>query len=435
MAFRREALTLGPPRYPILVALVSVPSFFLPHYDQDPGLSYLVKSSAGVRNGPPASSPSHLNPHNMPLLEGIFPRILLCICHFVAQKNLSHFPLLGIEFPNLYSTTLIPSDTSNKMWASKFGKQRYTVSLSWRFITLITHVKVSQKSYSKNPLIFLTQPLPHGFDHWTSFSPKTYQPGACFGNTDLEDEAQGHSPTMQCPGDLCREQVLRSPPWITVEGNTTADCLLKVSWALPTALACGAYRKMLFSIPLSGQVLFFKTELKPCLLPWRLSAWSGPFSPQCPCCLSHLNTHLGTLIAALNYYINLILQHDFHFCTVTSASLCAQGRNLWKAVFDPHSAFPVQTFCFLSPGNLSDLWSCMNYLYFLRIPPTGAGGVYPSTTVKETSKCHHWLWNNPDSLLTSPPAPFLSEQVLLPLLLAKCGPQQKWISDLFDLYH
>lgn len=51
------------------------------------------------------------------------------------------------------------------MWASKFRKQRYTVSLSWRFITLITHVKVSQKSYSKNPLIFLTQPLPHGFDH------------------------------------------------------------------------------------------------------------------------------------------------------------------------------------------------------------------------------------------------------------------------------
>lgn len=139
-------------------ALTSVPSFFLPHYDQDPGLSHLVKSSAGgVQNGPPASGPSHLNPHNMPLHEGIFPRILLC--HFFAQKNLSHFPLLGIVFQPVFYNT-------NSKWylkcgqVSKFRKQRCVVSLSWRFITLITHVKVSQKSYSINPLILFNPASP-----------------------------------------------------------------------------------------------------------------------------------------------------------------------------------------------------------------------------------------------------------------------------------
>lgn len=58
---------------------------------------------------------------------------------------------------------------------------------------------------------------------------------------------------------------------------------------------------------------------------------------SCSCCLCHLNIHLGTFTVARNYYINLTLLRHFHFCTVTSASLYDQGRNLWKGVSIPRA--------------------------------------------------------------------------------------------------
>lgn len=258
---------------------------------------------------------------------------------------------------------------------------------------------------------------------------KTYQHGAV--------SLWKHFPTTRCPGDLCREQVLRVPPWTTAEGNTTAGCLLRVSWAFPSALACGADRRMLFPNLFSGLVLaILQGRAEPQPLPLELVSLKWSLLSQCPCCLCHLHTHLRTFIAAMNYSINLILQQDLYFCKVTSASWYAWGGkqvliSRLPPMSKPFASFHQDTSHIYGPA----LAICISSYFSLHVQVASN----LQLPWKRTSKCPHWLWNNPDSLFTSLPAPLLSEQVLLPLLLALCGPHQKWVCCIniwpFDLYH